>query len=74
MSRMTKARLRAEWLGQFNATLVSRFPKVAGRIDWDTANHMYNIGLSPDVAVDRYAETYNLILEALREGPSEVQE
>ena len=44
---------RAKWMGEFGAALGEKRPK---RIDWDTASHQYNTGVSPSDAAKSHIE------------------
>lgn len=56
----TKAQRQANWLAQFTDALLTRHPKLAGRIDWDAAKHYYFGGVSVTEAVDQYSLARNL--------------
>ena len=48
---LTKAQRQADWLARFSDAVVTLDPRHAGRIDWDTAKHLYFTGMSvPDAA------------------------
>ncbi len=51
VSRETK---RVMWMAEFDLAVVNRFPALSGRISWADATHMFNIGLGPQDAVDKY--------------------
>jgi len=50
----TKAQRQAEWLAAFSDALLTRHPKLSGRIDWNAALHYYFSGLPIADAVDQY--------------------
>lgn len=50
----TKAQRQAEWLAAFSDAVVTLDARHAGRIDWDTAKHMYVTGLAVQEAAERY--------------------
>jgi hypothetical protein len=50
----TKAQRQADWLAQFTDALLTRVPRLAGRIDWDAAKHYYFSGATVPEAVDQY--------------------
>lgn len=50
----TKAQRQADWLAQFTDALLTRVPRLAGRIDWDAAKHYYFSGATVAQAVDQY--------------------
>lgn len=56
----TKAQHQAEWLAQFSDALLARFPRLAGRIDWDAAKHYYFSGVPVADAVDQYIIARNI--------------
>jgi hypothetical protein len=41
-------------LAAFTDALLTRVPRLAGRIDWDAAKHYYFSGVSVADAVDQY--------------------
>lgn len=49
-----KAQRQADWLAQFTDALLTRVPRLAGRIDWDAAKHYYFSGATVAQAVDQY--------------------
>ena len=55
----TKAQQQADWLAKFSDTLTTRAPQYAGRIDWDTAKHLYFSGVPLNDAVDRYCQSHD---------------
>lgn len=50
----TKAQRQADWLAQFTDALLTRVPRLAGRIDWDAAKYYYLYGTDVADAVDQY--------------------
>lgn len=50
----TKAQKRADWMARFSDAVVTLDRRHAGRIDWDTAAHLYNIGADPANAATQY--------------------
>ena len=50
----TKAQRQAEWLAAFSDALLTRHPKLSGRIDWNAALHYYFSGTPVADAVDQY--------------------
>lgn len=53
---MSKALRRLHWMRTFEELVTSERPEMSGRIDWDTASHYYNEGLSEAKAAQRYCE------------------
>jgi hypothetical protein len=51
VSRETK---RVMWMAEFDLAVVNRFPALSGRISWVDATHMFNIGMGPQDAADKY--------------------
>jgi hypothetical protein len=56
----TKAQRQADWLAQFTDALLTRVPRLAGRIDWDAAKHYYFSGTDVNAAVDQYIIARNI--------------
>ena len=56
----TKAQKQAAWLAQFTDALLTRHPRLAGRIDWDAAHHYYHGGMPVADAVDQYCLARNI--------------
>jgi hypothetical protein len=56
----TKAQRQADWLAQFTDMLLTRVPRLAGRIDWDAANFYYLYGTPVADAVDQYIIARNI--------------
>lgn len=50
----TKAQKQAEWMDLFNQAVVEQDAKHAGRIEWETATHLFNLGLSATYAAHQY--------------------
>ena len=50
----TKAQRQADWLTRFTDAVVTLEPRHAGRIDWDTAKHLFFSGMSVSDAADQY--------------------
>lgn len=44
---------KSEWMAGYEKLLAKRGDHQAGRVDWDTATHLYNIGISPEQAVKK---------------------
>ena len=44
---------RSNWMKGYEDLLKKRGDHQAGRVDWDTATHMYNTGISPEQAVKK---------------------
>ena len=44
---------RIKWLAAFENLVVAADPTMSGRIDWDTAIHLFNTGLTPEQAAPR---------------------
>lgn len=58
----TKAQRQADWLAQFTDALLTRVPRLAGRIDWDAARYYYLYGTPVADAVDQYIIARNIEL------------
>ena len=56
MKRPTKA----QWMASFAETLLTRVPRLAGRIDWDAARYYYLYGTPVSDAVDQYIIARNI--------------
>lgn len=56
----TKAQRQADWLAQFTDALLTRVPRLAGRIDWDAARYYYLHGTPVAEAVDQYIIARNI--------------
>ena len=56
----TKAQRQADWLAQFTDALLTRVPRLAGRIDWDAARFYYLHGTLVADAVDQYIIARNI--------------
>lgn len=56
----TKAQRQADWLSRFADLLLTRAPRLAGRVDWDAAKHYYFSGAAPRDAVDQYCLARNI--------------
>ena len=41
-----------KWNSKLNALLVKARPELSGRVDWDTAAHLYNSGRAPNEAAE----------------------
>lgn len=50
----TKADKQADWLARFSDAVVTLEPRHAGRIDWDTAKHLFFSGMSVSEAAGQY--------------------
>ena len=50
----TKADRQADWLARFSDAVVTLEPRHAGRIDWDTAKHLFFSGMSVSEAAGQY--------------------
>ena len=48
---------KTDWLRKMQAALLKHAPKAAGKIDWDTAIHLFNVGDSPEEAAKKMAKT-----------------
>ncbi len=51
--RTTKAEKRTRWLLDYERLMVFRKPELAGKIDWDTAEFLFNQGILPDQACEK---------------------
>lgn len=60
MKRPTKADRQADWLAQFTDALLTRVPRLAGRIDWDAAKYYYLYGTDVSDAVNQYIIARNI--------------
>ena len=47
---------REKWLQQFEAAVTQTDIRFAGRIDWDTAIHLFNQGNSPGLAAVKFLD------------------
>lgn len=56
----TKAQRQADWLAQFTDALLSRHPRLVGRIDWDAARYYFLHGTPVAEAVDQYCLARNI--------------
>lgn len=56
----TKAQRQADYMAAFAETLLARFPRLAGRIDWDAARYYYLHGTPVADAVDQYIIARNI--------------
>ncbi len=54
-----KEQARAKWMKTFEYCLLAYAPQLAGRIDWDTALHLFFEGYTADGAADRMASRSN---------------
>ena len=52
----TKAQKQSEWMDLFNQAVVEQDAKHAGRIEWATATHLFNLGMSAVDAARQYVE------------------
>lgn len=50
----TKADKQADWLARFSDAVVTLEPRHAGRIDWDTAKHLFFSGMTVPEAAGQY--------------------
>ena len=50
----TKVDKQADWLARFSDAVVTLEPRHAGRIDWDTAKHLFFSGMSVSEAAGQY--------------------
>ena len=50
----TKADKQADWLARFSDAVVTLEPRHAGRIDWDTAKHLFFSGMTVSDAAGQY--------------------
>lgn len=50
----TKAQKQADWMHRFDDALVTRHPKLSGRIEWEAAKYYYLHGFTVEDAVERY--------------------
>jgi hypothetical protein len=56
----TKAQRQAQWMGEFADKLVTLYPQISGRIEWDTAKYYYLYGKTVDDAVSEYSLARNM--------------
>lgn len=56
----TKAARQAEWLARFSDIITTRVPGLSGRIEWPSAIHLYNSGMTPADAADQYCIARNI--------------
>jgi len=47
-------------MGEFADKLVTLYPQISGRIEWDTAKYYYLYGKSVDDAVSEYSLARNM--------------
>lgn len=52
----TKEQKRAVWMGNFENHVVKSNPQHAGKINWDSAHHLYNTGHTEQDAAKKYLE------------------
>lgn len=50
---MNKTKRRQWWMSEFERFVVDHNPALAGKVDWDTAAHLFNLGLSARDAAAR---------------------
>lgn len=55
---LTKAQQQADWLAAFSEALIHLDPSHAGRIDWDTAKHLYFKGRHCIDAAHQYINSH----------------
>ena len=53
---MSKAQHRARWMLQFETATLDIDPRHRGRIEWQTAAHLYHTGLTPSDAATQYCK------------------
>jgi len=56
----TKAQRQADWLAKFTEALLTRHPRLSGRIEWEAAKHYYFSGFSVEDAVFQYCLARNI--------------
>lgn len=50
----TKAQREADWMARFSDAVVTAEPKHAGKIEWPSAKHFFNSGMTPTDAARTY--------------------
>lgn len=51
---MTKATRKEKWMREFSDFVYLLDASVKGKVDWDTATYLYNTGLTPSDAANKY--------------------
>ena len=55
---MNKSKQAAQWFATYENELAKRADHKPGQVCWDTATHLYNKGLSPQVAAQHGKNPY----------------
>lgn len=53
-----KAKLQAEWMREFERIVTELAPQHLGRIDWDTARHLYTLRKTAEDAAKGYVANH----------------
>lgn len=53
-----KAEIRQQWLATYEQELTRLIPELAGKVDWHTANYLFNTGNAARDAAERMAKRY----------------
>lgn len=72
-TRATADARREHWMRQYSEMLVMLAPTVAGRIDWDTAAHLFNTGADAAKAAEGMADTERARVAKLDAGTGPYQ-
>jgi hypothetical protein len=54
MAYQSKQMKHGMWMAEFDVAVCNRYPALSGRIDWNTANHFFHVGMTPQGAADKY--------------------
>jgi len=55
----TKIIARSRWYAAYEAALVAECPRLAGKVDWDTANYFFHLGRDAKEAATLIARRFN---------------
>lgn len=58
ISEEKKADKKAKWMAAYETALSKKEGHKAGRVCWDTANHLYNMGMTPEEAAKEVKGAY----------------
>lgn len=53
-----KSAYRAQWMADYERRVNAAMPETVGRIDWDTASYLFNLGIASDTAAARYVKNH----------------
>lgn len=54
--KVNKETGRSKWMEEFNRVVTTLKPEYSGRIDWNSAIHLYNIGTDATTAASNYVK------------------